>query len=83
MELYSAIVSLLPKHIYVTPEWRTHDKHGFDDLVIDLEHKLWFLELLVDGSDAQEHSNRFAPGGAYYPSLAANSGYALIDFRNA
>ncbi|KAJ3337114.1 hypothetical protein HDU91_001573, partial [Kappamyces sp. JEL0680] len=46
MGLYSATVSLLPKHIYVTPEWRTHDKHGFVDLVIDLEHKLWFLELL-------------------------------------
>ncbi|KAJ3320724.1 hypothetical protein HDV06_005017 [Boothiomyces sp. JEL0866] len=81
MELYSAIVSLLPKYVYVTPEWRTANKKGYIDLVIRLENSMWFLELLVDGVDAIEHSQRFNIGGKYYPSLISNSRYALIDFR--
>ncbi|KAJ3259872.1 hypothetical protein HK103_001763 [Boothiomyces macroporosus] len=81
MELYRAVVSLLPKNVYVTPEWRTANKKGYIDLVIRLENRMWFLELLVDGVDAIEHSQRFNIGGKYYPSLIRNSQYALIDFR--
>jgi hypothetical protein len=82
MELYSGIVSLLPKDTYVTPEWRTDDKKGYVDLVIEfIDGTFWFLELLVDGVGAKEHSQRFEKDGKYYTSMIANSKYALIDFR--
>lgn len=81
MELYSSIVSLLPHDYYCTPEWRTSDKKGYIDLVIQMGNILWFLELLVDGIGAQEHSQRFKDDGKYEPSLVPGSKYALIDFR--
>ena len=82
MELYSSIVSLLPRNVYVTPEWRTSNKKGYVDLVVVQKDKsLWFLELLVDGIDAKEHSERFEDGGKYHGSLTSNSKYAVIDFR--
>jgi hypothetical protein len=86
MELYSAIVSLCPKNIYVTPEWRTADKKGYVGIVLQFqgernENTMWFLELLVDGVGSREPLQRFSPGGKYRSSLTANSQYALIDFR--
>jgi hypothetical protein len=81
MELYSSIVSLLPRNVYVTPEWRTSNKKGYVDLVVQQDKSLWFLELLVEGIDAKEHSQRFEDGGKYHGSLTPNSKYALIDFR--
>lgn len=86
MELYSAIVSLCPKDIYVTPEWRTADKKGYVDIVLQFQDErnekiMWFLELLVDGVGAKEHLERFSTGGKYRSSLIPNSQYALIDFR--
>jgi hypothetical protein len=70
----------------LTPEWRTADKKGYVDLVIqfktpDNQTAMWFLELLVDGVGAKERSDRFSAGGKYESSLDANSQYALIDFR--
>ena len=72
--------------LYVTPEWRTSDKKGFVDLVIQFrnsanENIKWFLELLVDGVGSKEHSKRFEIGGKYRSSLIPNAQYALIDFR--
>lgn len=86
MELYAAIVSLAHRNVYVTPEWRTADKKGYVDLVVRFENNqnqttLWFLELLVDGVGAKEHSERFDIGGKYQTSLTSYSNYALIDFR--
>jgi hypothetical protein len=83
MELYSAIVSILPASVSVTPEWQTANKKGYVDLVIRLQNTLWFLELLVDGSNANEHSQRFGINGKYYASLVKDSKYALIDFRQS
>lgn len=87
MELYTAIVSLLPKDVYVTPEWRTQGDgrgYGYVDLVIQfVDQCYWFLELLVDGVGAGEHLRRFEKNGKYYPSLMNNSKYALIDFRES
>jgi hypothetical protein len=42
---------------------------------------MWFLELLVDGVGAKEHSERFNLAGKYQSSLSFNSQYALIDFH--
>lgn len=86
MELYAAIVSLCPNTVYVTPEWRTSDKKGFVGIVVQYQNSanqriMWFLELLVDGVGAKEHSERFEIGGKYRTSLDANSQFALIDFR--
>ena len=86
MELYAAVVSLCPKNVYVTPEWRTSDKKGYVDLVIQFpnnqnQNTMWFLELLVDGVGAKEHAGRFNLAGKYHSSLNYNSQYALIDFR--
>jgi hypothetical protein len=86
MELYAAIVSLCPKNVYVTPEWRTSDKKGYVDLVVQFpnnenQNTMWFLELLVDGVGAKEHAGRFKLAGKYQSSLNFNSEYALIDFR--
>jgi hypothetical protein len=86
MEMYAAIVSLCPKNVYVTPEWRTSDKKGYIDLVVQFpnnqnQNTMWFLELLVDGVGAKEHSGRFKDAGKYQSSLGFNSQYALIDFR--
>jgi hypothetical protein len=88
MELYTAMVSLLPKKVHVTPEWRTTDTngkgYGYVDLVVRFVDKIyWFLELLVDGIGACEHSQRFERNGKYYPSLINDSKYALIDFRES
>jgi hypothetical protein len=72
---------MLPKAAYVTPEWRTLNRKGYVDLVVEFNGVMWFLELLVGGIGAEEHSKRFRVGGKYSPSLIPGSQYALIDFR--
>ena len=86
MELYTAIVSLCPRNVYVTPEWRTLDNSGYVDLVVQFPNKqnqntMWFLELLVDGIEAKKYAGRFSLAGKNQSSLDFNSQYALIDFR--
>ncbi|GMF16613.1 unnamed protein product [Phytophthora lilii] len=80
MELYGATASCLCRDVMVTPEWRTNDGKGFNDLVIRGSSH-WFWELLVNGDDAVGHSKRSETGGKYYGSLTGSSRYVLIDFR--
>jgi hypothetical protein len=81
-----AILSLLPADVTMVVEWRTVDsetnQRGYVDIIIHIsEGKNWFLELLVDGVQAEEHLARFLPQGKYYNCLSPGCKYKLIDFR--
>ncbi|POM65708.1 Crinkler (CRN) family protein [Phytophthora palmivora] len=52
---------------------------GFIDFTVHCGDDFWGIELLRDGSNLDEHIDRFAPGGPY--SLLELSDYCLVDFR--
>ncbi len=83
-----SLLNLLPENISMVVEWRTeaneHGRYGYIDIAIQVGvQKYWFLELLVNGVNANEHFQRFETGGKYSQCLLPGCKFALIDFRQA
>jgi hypothetical protein len=81
MELYRATCTCAPPDTVITPEWHVTSTNGFIDMRISNANVNWFWEFLVNGGRAEEHSNRFVPGGKYSPVLTPGTKHVLIDFR--
>ena len=81
MELYRATSSCLPRGYVITPEWLAQSKNGYVDMRISGPDIEWFWELLINGDQADDHQNRFFPGGQYHSSIKPGSRFVLIDFR--
>jgi len=80
VELYRCLHDITGGSVRVSPEYATAKGHKPGRLDFFLPGKEWGIELTRDGSNLQEHADRFGPNGAYGQSIVMKD-YILVDCR--
>ena len=82
MEFYRVATSVLPERHGISADvGKIFDADGLIDFYINGQLQ-WGIELLREGSNADEHAKRFKEGGKYWPMKNRIKAYALVDCRS-